>query len=464
MVQARLSEQSSIFSLYQSRLRHYLKMNHIYHVAKTLGFLSLFLLAFPLTLTVTCIALVIHIFVRKSTPINPHAKRILIANARKTKALQLARSFYAAGHYVVFTDEYAHSTNRYSRCVSRFYLSGDTTNEDEYIQSLIDIVRQEKIDFFVPVSHSSSECLDALVKEALLPYNCQTIHGDIEQLKMLSDKYAFTECARSLGLTVPKGYKITDPQQVLDFDFAKESCQFILKRLQYDSRTRTNLVKLPCESRTAMVAYLNSLTINDQDPWIMQEFISGKEFCTHGTVKDGELRLHACCESSSWLLNYKHVDQKLNILQWVETFCSRAHLTGQVSLDFIESSENGLVYAIECNPRTHTAIATFYNHPLVAEAYIGTERLINGPIQPKSTARPVYWLYHELWNLFRIRSLNDFLKLFKLFFYGKEAFFSIDDPLPFFLHYSVHMPRILIYHLQNMIPFNKIDCNLAFCF
>ena len=207
--------------------------------------------------------------------------------------------------------------------------------------------------------------------------------------------------------------------------------------------------------------YLNGLIINKDYPWILQEFISGTEYCTHSTVRNGELRLHTCCESSSWLLHYKHLDNKPMILEWVRDFCSRANLSGQASFDFIESSENGRPYAIECNPRTHTAITTFYNHPLVAEAYLDTKPLRNGPIQPYSHTRETYWLYHELWNLLKVRSIEDLLRQLQRLFNGKEAIYSVDDPLPFFLHYTLHMPYVLIKNLLNPIPYKKVDCNLA---
>ncbi|CAF1569139.1 unnamed protein product [Adineta ricciae] len=201
-------------------------------------------------------------------------------------------------------------------------------------KSIVDIVKRERIDFFVPVSHSSTECLDALI-----PLKCQTIHGDLEQVQMLCDKYLFIVQTRAFGLTVPKSYRITDPKQILTFDFTQDKCHFILKRIEYDCANRTKMVKLLCEAR-----------------------------------------VHTCCESSTWLLNYKHVENKSNIFQWVDEFCSKANLTGQVAFDYIESHEDGLIYRLECNARTHTAIMTFYNQPLVADAYLGTEHLVNGPI------------------------------------------------------------------------------------
>lgn len=176
----------------------------------------------------------------------------------------------------------------------------------------------------------------------------------------------------------------------------------------------------------------------------MQEFIPGKEYCTHSTVRDGDLRLYTCCQLSSWLLHYKHLDNKPLVLEWVRKFCAQANLNGQISFDFIESTENGRPYAIECNPRTHTAITAFYNHPLVAEAYLDTKHLPNGPIQLYSNARETYWLYHELWNLFKVRRIEDLRRVLQRLIHGKEAIYSIEDPFPFFLHYNVHMPYVLI--------------------
>ena len=445
-----------------SRLLSYFRLVFVCHLAKTIFFLLLFYLALPVTFIITYITLVIHLFTRKPPVINPNARRILISGARMTKALQLARYFYAAGHYIVLTDDYRFATHRFSRCVSRFCLSADITNSELYIQSIVNIVQQEQIDVFVPVSNTCTERVEAHIKQILLQFNCETLHGDVEQLNMLSNKYLFIDRVRALGLAAPKTYSITDPKQVLDFDFTKQQCEFILKSVVYNSMVRSNIIKLPCQTREQTVDYVNSLVINEEYPWVMQEFIPGKEYCTHSTVRNGELRLHTCCESSAYLLNYKHVNHKTKILEWVQEFCSRLNITGQVSFDFIESNEDGQSYAIECNPRTHTAIINFYNHPLVAEAYLGKESFPTGPIQPRSDAREIYWLYYELWNLCKVRSTEDLLRILNRLLHGKDGIWSIEDPLPFFFQYTVHLPYILIYSLYEQKSFNFIDCNLAF--
>ena len=445
-----------------SRLLSFLQLVFIRHLLKTIFFLQLFCLTFPMTFMITFVTLIIHFFTRKSQIINPNAKRILISGGRMTKALQLARSFYASGHYIVLTDDYRFATHRFSRCVSRFCLSADINDSSSYIQSIVDIVQQEQIDVFIPVSNTCTERVEGHIKQILLQFNCETVHGDFEQVNMLSNKYLFIDRVRMMNLSAPKTYSITDPKQVLDFDFSKEQCQFLLKSIIYDSVVRSNMIKLPCQTRQQTMDYVNSLEISEQHPWVMQEFIPGKEFCTHSTVRNGELRLHTCCKSSAYLLNYKHISDKYQILEWVQEFCARVNITGQVSFDFIESNEDGRPYAIECNPRTHSAIINFYNHPNVAEAYLSTLSLPNGPIQPRSNAREIYWLHYELWNLCKVRSIEDLLLILRRLIHGKEAIWSIEDPLPFFFQYTMHLPYILIYSLYEQKPYKFIDCNLAF--
>lgn len=73
-------------------------------------------------------------------------------------------------------------------------------------------------------------------------------------------------------------------------------------------------------------------------------------------------------------------------------------LTGQACFDFIQADDDGQIYAIECNPRTHSAITMFYRQPEVADAYLGRNYQI-GPVLPAHSNRPTYWIYHELWRL-----------------------------------------------------------------
>jgi predicted ATP-grasp superfamily ATP-dependent carboligase len=414
--------------------------------------LTILLIALPFNLIIVLTAFLIGQFHKPTFPQSPSPKRILITGGKMTKALQLARSFHAAGHKVILveTHKYWLTGHRFSNAVDRFYtVPAPKQDPEAFTQALLEIVQRENIDVVVPVTSPVESYYCSLVKPVLSPY-CEVFHFDVGITQLLDDKFELSEKARSLNLTTPKTIRITDPQQVLDFDF--DSRQYILKSIAYNSVHRLDMTKYPLESKEAMAAHLATLPISEDNPWILQEFITGQEYCTHSTVRDGEVRLHCCAKSSAFQVNYEQVDHPA-IQAWVTTFVKALNLTGQVSFDFIESS-TGEVYAIECNPRTHSAITMFYNHPDVAKAYLG-EAIDNTPIQPLPSSKPTYWTYHEIWR--QITTGNRLGVILK----GKDAILQFTDPFPFLMVHHWQIPLLLLNNLRHLKGWVRIDFNIG---
>lgn len=385
-------------------------------------------------------------------------KRVLITGAKMTKALQLARAFHRNGHQVhlVETHKYWLSGHRFSRAVTGFYtVPAPEKDSDAYCQGLVDIAKKSNIDLFIPVSSPIASYYDSLAKVALAPY-CASLHLDPEQTEILDDKHAFCSKAHELGLSAPKVFRITDPQQILDFDFESDGSQYIVKSIPYDSVLRLDLTKLPFDG---MEAYVRDLPISKQKPWVMQEFIRGQEYCFHATARNGKIRLHCCSKSSPFQINYEQVDV-LEIYQWVEAFVSKMNLTGQVCFDMIQT-EDGTVYPIECNPRLHSAITMFHDHPGVAEAYLSDGKENEAPIEPLPDSKPTYWTYHELWRLLSVRSLSELQSWWAKMTQGTDAVLQPDDPLPFFMLHNWQIPLLLIDNLRRLKGWVKIDFNIG---
>jgi predicted ATP-grasp superfamily ATP-dependent carboligase len=429
---------------------------------KTIATLTLLLLVLPLNLTLTTIALIRSLLFKpsQSRQVATNPQTILISGGKMTKALQLARSFYQAGHRVILieTHKYWLTGHRYSWAVNRFYTVPDPRSP-EYPQALLDIVKQEGVNVYVPVCSPVASYYDAEVQTVLAPY-CTVMHVDVEMLQRLDDKYEFATDAQALGLRVPKSYKITHPQQVIDFDFTNEQRKYIIKSIPYDSIRRLDLTKLPCETAAETAAFVESLPISERNPWVMQEFIPGQEYCTHSTVRDGHLQLHCCCESSAFQVNYQHIDRP-EIEEWIRTFAGSLKLTGQVSLDFMQADDDREIYAIECNPRTHSAITMFYNNPDVANAYLQQEAL-SQTVQPLPTSRPTYWTYHEIWRLVtNLGSLKLTQQRLNIILQGKDAIFDWNDPLPFLMVHHWQIPLLLLGNLRNPKEWIRIDFNIG---
>ena len=429
-------------------------------VAKNLGTLLLLILLLPFNLVLIALSIVGGRFSRSrsqnETASEP--KNILITGAKMTKALQLARSFHRDGHrvFLVETHKYWLSGHRFSRAVAGFYTVPVPEKDPEgYCNALIAIAQEENIDLFVPVSSPIASYYDSLAKKALEPY-CESIHLDPEVTEILDDKHAFCSKARELGLSAPKVFRITDPQQVLDFDFESDGSKYIIKSIPYDSVLRLDLTRLPFPE---MESYVRSLPISEDKPWVMQEFIRGQEYCFHATARKGKIRLHCCSESSPFQVNYEQVDNPA-IYQWVATFIEKMNITGQVCFDMIQT-EDGTVYPIECNPRLHSAITMFHDHPGVAKAYLEDAQPGEQPITPLPDSKPTYWTYHELWRLLGIRSLAELKAWLDKVTKGTDAILSADDPLPFLMLHNWQIPLLLLDNLRRLKGWVKIDFNIG---
>ena len=433
-------------------------------VIQNLGTLLLLLLLFPFNLAMVFLSLVRNIIAgrgdsRIADTINPtDKKRVLITGAKMTKALQLARSFHRDGHevYLVETYKYWLSGHRFSRAVKGFFtVPAPEKDRDGYCQGLLEIVKQNNIDVFIPVSSPVASYYDSLAKKVLEPY-CESIHFEPEVTAILDDKHAFCSKARELGLSAPKVFRITDPQQILDFDFESDGSKYIVKSIPYDSVLRLDLTKLPF---SGMENYVRSLPISESKPWVMQEFVRGQEYCFHATVRKGKIRLHCCSKSSPFQVNYEQVDNPA-IYQWVETFVQKMNLTGQICFDMIQT-DDGTVYPIECNPRLHSAITMFHDHPGVAEAYLSDGEPGEPPITPLPDSKPTYWTYHELWRLLSVRSLGELKAWWNKVTKGTDAILCPEDPLPFFMLHNWQIPLLLLDNLRRLKGWIKIDFNIG---
>ena len=426
-------------------------------------------LLLPVTLVVVLASLIVRLIeVLASTAVGANKghkqaglnKTILISGGKMTKALTLARAFHAVGHRVILaeTPRYASTGHRFSFAVNKFYTIPNP-QDPGYAQALLRIIQDEAVDEYVPVCSPLSSFYDSYAIPSLEPF-CRVVHVAPEKLVDLDDKYKFAKKAEQLGLRVPKTLLITDPQQVMDFDFTGQSRPFILKSIAYDAIRRLDLTRLPLDTPEKTASFANSLPISPDNPWILQEFIEGDEYCTHGTVINGVLTVYCCCESSAFQINYSHVE-KLDIEQWVTHFVCAMEFTGQASFDFIRASNDGEFYAIECNPRAHSAITLFSNRPQLAMANLSNTADFY-PLKPLENCRPTYWLFHELWRFAKqLRAPRDALAVVKTILTGKDSVFCWRDPLPFLMLHHWHIPSLLVKDLQEQRGWLRIDFNIG---
>ena len=298
---------------------------------------------------------------------------------------------------------------------------------------------------------------------------------------------------KRLGLPAPETHDIKSVDEALrilsDSESVDPGRKFVLKPVGVDDVHRGDMTLFPLKSHSRTRKHLSRLPISPTTPWIMQEFIpGGEEYCTHALVVRGEVRCFVACASAELLMHYRALSStsalSMAFLKFTREFVARSHnpetWTGHLSFDFMvrdcEAKETGIekkIYAIECNPRAHTAVVLFdlYGPDTAAlvDAYISALRPVRSGLDatincagehlivPPQGTPPRYWLGHDLVTLVLHRarlfaigraSLGDLIGGCATFvahvYTMKEGTFAAWDPWPAVILYHVYWPMTIL--------------------
>lgn len=399
--------------------------------------------------------------------LRPNLRRaLLITDGVQTKSLHVIRILAKAGHRIILveSDQYKHSASSWSKYVyrTRYVPHHDLKTIDKYIDGVVKVAIDEKVDWFVPISKTYSAIPNYMVEQKLAEV-CPRIRcfgfGSLELALLLNDKRLFLgECQR-LGLSVPDFKVISRLERLYELRDEKffEKRHYFLKPVKDYNEDRGNFKRIPHDVsafKEYMKEYGPKITVDR--PYFLCEYINGREYSSNVVCRNGKILAFQVCPSSSYQVDYDSIDHQ-EIEEWATEFCSQMKLTGGLCFDFIQDHQTESIYCIECNPRLHSAITSFHCDPKLAVAFqaalepenVEDEELemVLFPIKPPRQSPHVYWLYHEVYKLFTGR--QGIGELFSTLAHGKEAVYDIDDPLPFLILNTIHM----MFQLKRKIVF-----------
>ncbi|KAI8241277.1 hypothetical protein K4K55_012690 [Colletotrichum sp. SAR 10_96] len=454
------------------------------------------------------------------TPPPRPARTILVTGVGMTKGLALARLFHRQGHRVLGADFSPLAAGSRSRALASYHVlarpSAAPGGADPYLDSVLRIVRSHNVDLWVSCSGVGSAVEDGVVKEVVEARTaCQAVQFDVAATRTLHEKDAFMNHTRDVaGLPVPESYLVTSRNEMIaaledaaglslssssvpssDDDKTmtsqkssdnskKKKKRFIAKAVGLNDRGRADmtLLPLPTEKQTYDFVYrLEWLGMSDKQPWLLQEFIDGDEFCTHSLVVRGQVRAFVACRSAELLMHYAALpaDSALSRAMLEFTRAQAAsfgdRFTGHLSFDFMvdradvkaEKPEQITLYPIECNPRAHTAVALFGDTPELVGQYLavldgdgdgdgagaGDGAADPGVVTPQEPGERYYWIGHDLVTLFLLptlrllllrTSLREYVRSVWAFaehvLFWKDGTFEVWDPLPAWWLYHVYWP------------------------
>lgn len=345
----------------------------------------------------TAITQKIHQQRTQPSPFRP--RTVLVTGVGMSKGLCIARSFYRAGHNVIAADfepYYIPSCGHFSIAIRKFYRlrkpCGGECDSRVYVREIVDIVQKEKIDLWVSCSGVASAMEDAQAAEVVeRETSCLVVQFGVLVTGKLHEKYSFVRHMMDLGLNVPLTYRVHSLEEALRILYpetgAKDKNQFIMKPEMVDDSVRADMTILPQPTPSQTQSHIRKMNPSIKRPFVLQQYIAGKEYCTHSIILRGKIHAFICCASSDMLMHYRAVEPSSALAQAMlyyttnylyKSSSSSSPITGHFSLDFLiheqiaqKASRNLApsdaeiqilqreLFPIECNPRVHTAVILF---------------------------------------------------------------------------------------------------------
>ncbi|KAM0819105.1 putative Carbamoylphosphate synthase large subunit [Seiridium cardinale] len=445
-----------------------------------------------------------------------HRRTVLVTGVGMAKGLTLARAFYLNGHRVIGADFETRGipcSGRFSKSLSAFRAMekpGPNNDTRSYVSQLFNIVQEEGVDLWVSCSGVASALEDAKAKEFVeRETSCKCIQLGVNETATLHEKDSFMREAENLGLPVPNTHDVVSSDDalriLLESQAAHRERKFILKTVDVDDANRGNMTLLPLGSKKATKDHVSRLSITPEHPWILQEFIpGGEEYCTHALIVRGQIKCFVACPSAELLMHYRALPRTSSLsramLAFTREYVFRSPnpelFTGHLSFDFMvkdiavdEKSIERSIYAIECNPRAHTAVALFAQDgpetTAMIQAYLST--LDETPdsyagvlkqnglredsiVYPTRTALPRYWIGHDLFSLVfypvlqwmmgqgTLRQLSgSCIEFLDHVLNWKEGTFEVWDPLPALVLYHVYWPLTILSAWWNGFRWSRVN-------
>lgn len=508
------------------------------HILQNVSLITLSLSLLPLLTFLAVVSRLVSPYTKISKHIARHRKwranssstfrprTVLVTGVGMSKGLTLARTFYQAGHRVIGADFEPYGVpvaGHFSIALSKFYALTKPTSEigsAKYIQDLIHIIKKEKVELWVSCSGVASALDDGEAAEAIeKETSCVPIQFGLSLTETLHEKHSFISHTRKIGLNVPATRLVTsetEAQAVLypekrssptRNDSAQSNGQqendrsrsggrkYIMKSVGLDDSIRADMTLLPRPTLRETTQHIKRLNPTPFRPFVLQQYISGPEYCTHALLIGGSVKAFVACPSAELLMHYAPLPASSALSQAMYMYTAQyarktePRMTGHFSIDFLVEDDvaremrdrvavsedevkrlMGRLFPIECNPRAHTAVVAFADVAEdLADAYLSIlpdhepkgiasgQRLDNVVVTPKPGIPTTYWIGHDLvtkallpalWVLrgeMGVRAvLEPWTEFVEHVLFWREGTWVVWDPWPAWWLYAGYWPGMFV--------------------
>jgi carbamoylphosphate synthase large subunit len=381
---------------------------------------------------------------------SPKPFTILLTGIRAPASLDLARKFSEAGYRVIAADSSSSPIARHSNAFSRFYsLPSPNSSAIHFQNSLVEIILKEGIDLLIPICE---EALHVSVCKEVLEKHCSVFVDDLKKMIQLHHKFQFNQLCLQLGFDVPASTLLANPSNFAATLEKISSEHVVLKPAFSRFASETKIISKDAVSQ----AFASTLAISEVTPWLVQEFIYGKEFCAYATAQDGKILSqvtydHEFTAGLGSGVCFASIDHPV-IKSWVHRFVQQMNYTGQIAFDFIENKE-GKIFALECNPRGTSGIHLLSRSKVFISQFKNLKQSV--PFDLEAGVGAQLSLAMVVYGLPSVRSPAAFSRWTKIFFSFRDVIFSWKDLNPVFYQF------ISFFNLLRLAKKNRVSALTA---
>jgi hypothetical protein len=272
--------------------------------------------------------------------------KVLVTSARMPFALAVMRRLCEAGHEVFSSDTYAAAPGNHSRYVTAHTVTASPRAETErFVEQVSGFCSDHGVDVIVP---AWEEAFYLATWRERLEEVAALYTPRFETLARVHDKHSFEELVEQLGIRAPVGVTVRSDEELRE---AVGRWPHYFGRGVY---SRGGVTLLTNTGPLAGRVRLEDIHPTPDAPWLVQEFVEGPMVCTYSTLHGGRVTGHCAYRAPrqyhhSTAVQLESVDGTAT-LEVVERLGAELDYTGQMSLDFVDSSDG--LRIIECNPRT----------------------------------------------------------------------------------------------------------------
>jgi predicted ATP-grasp superfamily ATP-dependent carboligase len=260
-------------------------------------------------------------------------------------SLDVIRKLGRSGHQVYAADSLATAPGGRSRFVrERLEVAPPQYFPRTFLQQLKQIIHLRAIDLIIPCFEEifyvarHLEELSEVVSVMASPFSL---------LSRLHDKSAFQALATELDIPTPDSLTVESDHEL------GEALRWYREYVARPIFSRGGVVILANAGPLAGAVAVEDCHPTHAEPWIVQEYIEGRDLCTFSVAHHGRLVLHCTYLHPLELehrggIVFESIDDG-ETLDWVRRLVEATGFHGQLGVDFRHDGRRR--YAIECNPR-----------------------------------------------------------------------------------------------------------------